>query len=197
MVVPRCRTHCLLPCFRFSQPAGVGLSTIEDPDQSPTDLDDASADFSTVLNVFFHEIFPQFRSNPLYVAGESFGGAYVPSFVADIQKRLFSTRQPNQQALNVTGIILLNALVSNKYASSSHYELFCRPDSSPLRFNETSCTAMAEAIPECERLQDICEVTLDGNICLAAVVFCSDHVYTFFNDEVEAHRRSPYDCRTI
>jgi carboxypeptidase C (cathepsin A) len=183
-------------CVRFSQPAGVGLSTIEDPEQSPTNLDDASADFSAVLDVLFHDIFPQFRSNPLHVAGESFGGAYVPAFVADIQKCLFAKRRSNQRALNVSGIILLNALVSNKYASSSHYELFCREDSSPLRLNATSCAAMAEAIPECERLQEVCEVTLNSNICLAALMFCTDRIYSFFNEEVETHRRSPYDCRT-
>lgn len=175
----------------LSQPAGVGLSTVANPETLPKDLAEASADFIALLDTIFGNIFPQFASNPIVIAGESFGGAYAPRYAFDIAQR--SKAQRRKSTLHISGLILLNAVVSSTYIASGHYNMFCQDGGSPLRFNDTSCAAMAAAIPECERLQVICEITRDGHACMAAAEYCQSTVYTYFGEEVEAHRHSPYD----
>lgn len=175
----------------LSQPAGVGLSTVADPETIPKDLAEASGDFIALLDTIFGDIFPQFASNPIVIAGESFGGAYAPRYAYDIAQR--STAQRRKSTLQISGLILLNAIVSGTYITSGHYNMFCQDGGSPLRFNDTSCAAMAAAIPECERLQVICDITRDGHACMAAEEYCQSTVYTYFSEEVEAHRHSPYD----
>jgi len=58
-------------------PAGVGYSIAG----TPADLqqnDDQSAKDNYAAMLTFFEKFPQFKSNELYIAGESYAGIYVP-----------------------------------------------------------------------------------------------------------------------
>jgi len=50
-------------------------------------MEDAVNDMNAFLYTFFADRFPHFSTNPLHVAGESFGGHWVPSFVSHISKR--------------------------------------------------------------------------------------------------------------
>ncbi|RDW77509.1 hypothetical protein BP6252_05562 [Coleophoma cylindrospora] len=178
----------------LDQPAGVGLSTVTDLSFSPTTLEAASADFAKFLSVFFEQIFPQYANNPLYISGESFGGKYVPKFVSDI-KHNQAVNALGALAINLRGIILVDAVVSSKYITTGQYDMFCGEDNGILHFNESSCKAMAAAIPHCEHLHSICELTYDAQSCASAEEYCSAQVGIYFYEEVQAHRRSPYDLR--
>lgn len=65
----------------IEQPAGVGYSYYADPDEAKapsnfTDLNAAQDNLQAVLG--WYEKFPEFKTNDLYISGESYAGVYVP-----------------------------------------------------------------------------------------------------------------------
>ena len=66
----------------IEQPAGVGYSYFANPDDigfNFTDHNAAKDNLHAVLG--WYEKFPEFKTNDLYVSGESYGGIYVPYLV--------------------------------------------------------------------------------------------------------------------
>ncbi|KAF3023099.1 hypothetical protein E8E14_013407 [Neopestalotiopsis sp. 37M] len=149
-----------------------------------------------MLQIWYGDIFPQFGKVPLYLAGESFGGRYVPRYASDIVRQKQTRLAGALQSVELGGVILVNALVDSNPLSVGHYDLFCT-DQPPnvVRFNETTCRAMGAAVPECERLASICQRTLDAQVCLTAQNFCMENLEVYFQAQVAAHRLSPYDLR--
>ena len=79
------------------------------------------------------------------------------------------------------GIILANAAVDKHWLSIGHYELFCTGNYQRiLRFNESVCEAMSAALPECERLTNACEATLDPHVCEATTIYCMENLDIYF-----------------
>jgi cathepsin A (carboxypeptidase C) len=180
--------------IEYSQPVGVGLSLLKNGSNYPTNLEESSPDLIQMLQIWYGDIFPQFGKVPLYLAGESFGGRYVPRYAADIVRQKQTRSAGALQSVELGGVILVNALVDSNPLSVGHYDLFCT-DQPPnvVRFNETTCRAMGAAVPECERLASICQRTLDAQVCLTAQNFCMENLEVYFQAEVAAHRLSPYD----
>lgn len=164
----------------------------------PDSIEEASEDFTATLDVLYGEIFPQYASNPLFIAGESIGGKYVPAYAADlVRQQAKGTISTAVSKINVSGIILVDALVDSTWLSLGHYDLFCT-DNPPntLRFNETVCEQMASVIPECKRQARMCDHTLDPEDCMNAMEFCLENLEQYFQEEVAAHRHSPYDSKS-
>ncbi|WAR12226.1 PPGB-like protein [Mya arenaria] len=61
-------------------PAGVGYSYSEDKNYTTSD-DEVASDNYLALKSFFVK-FPEYKSNPFYITGESYGGIYVPTLSA-------------------------------------------------------------------------------------------------------------------
>ncbi|KAH6991343.1 Alpha/Beta hydrolase protein [Ilyonectria sp. MPI-CAGE-AT-0026] len=180
----------------IDQPAGVGFSTVSDNTSYPYNLESSAPDFLALLETFYSDIFPQYAINSLYIAGESFGGQFAPHYAATILRKQKENAAGALQSVKLGGIMLVNALVDSTWMSLGHYDLFCT-DTPPnlVRFNETTCRAMAGAVPECQRQGSLCTNTRDPHICESAVEFCMENLDTYFYEEVAAHRRSPYDLR--
>ncbi|KAF5944139.1 hypothetical protein HYC85_018216, partial [Camellia sinensis] len=69
----------------LDSPAGVGFSYSENMTfYSTGDLQTASETNIFLLKWF--NLFPEFLSNPFYIAGESYGGIYVPTLASEIVK---------------------------------------------------------------------------------------------------------------
>ncbi|PKK52363.1 hypothetical protein CI102_6816 [Trichoderma harzianum] len=159
----------------------------------PVTLAEASDDFAAFLTRFVKQ-FPQYFQHGFYIAGESFGGRYVPRFTADLVRRQLAGA-PVAFPVQVRGIVLANALVDGTYSPLGHYELFCTdsPTADLLRFNATACDAIAAAMPEAERLQRVCQATYDASLCQAAIEFGQRNLYKYFQAQVDALKHSPYD----
>lgn len=158
-------------------------------------MEDAASDMNAFLRIFFTEMFPQFSTNPLHIAGESFGGHWVPSFVSHIGKRQ-QLGVPATFNGTIESVILLDAVVF--YMTSgpgATYDHFCSPESI-VKLNQTACCAMGETAPKCDYLSRQCVDTYDVDICKSAFEFCSNVHARWYND-YGPNLPDPYDDRYV
>ncbi|KAF7556193.1 hypothetical protein G7Z17_g1662 [Cylindrodendrum hubeiense] len=171
----------------IDQPIGAGFSETTDPSLWAANLVEAGIDFDKFLDTFLDDLFPTLRDRPIHIAGESFGGKYVPVYTSMTRHK-------------VDSVILVNALVNMPQTVLGLYDHFCVPfptaneEASPRRFNASSCTLMAEGYSQCDKFSRICDSTYDSDICFTAFEKCMP-LYELFFVEVAPGGRHPYDDR--
>ena len=77
--------------FYLESPVGVGFSysSAEDTTQDYNCTDDtAASDAATAVDLFFQR-FPELKSHPFYITGESYGGVYVPTLAGKLQVQAY------------------------------------------------------------------------------------------------------------
>ncbi|KAK8055719.1 hypothetical protein PG993_000946 [Apiospora rasikravindrae] len=185
----------------IDQPAGVGFFSMNGGTEGgPDNLAEASEDFDRFLSIFFTDVFPQYSHLPFHLAGESFGGVYVPFFVKHIAQRQHPG-VPGVFQTPIASIVLVNAVVgmtSSSYVSV--YDHMCKFDGHgrnklKLGFNATTCRAVEEAVPRCAALGRQCVATYNLDVCRAADAFCDEHIGRHL--DVRVGGRVPYDDRVI
>ena len=92
----------------LESPAGVGFSSFADPADATVGDARTAADARLFL-LGFQQKFPQFASSPLYVAGESYGGHYVPTLAKAILDGNVGLAQGAPGYINLEGIMVGNA----------------------------------------------------------------------------------------
>ena len=92
-------------------PAGVGFSYAANSDVKADDDTTANQNLRALRS--FLAKFPQFKANPLYLTGESYGGVYLPTLAVLVDK---------EQDLNLKGVAIGNGyLDANKITESLVY----------------------------------------------------------------------------
>ena len=177
----------------LDQPAGTGFSSKSSKvPYTQTDLEGA-VDFQTFLNVFFSKIFPDFGHLPIHMAGESYGGHYVPVYTDYIiASKLRSTESAFQG--NISSIILVNGYVDPTAYNIGEYELLCKGET-PL-FNSTTCGEISKALPECVKQNQRCLDSYATNVCISADNFCKTNIAKYYIAEQDAGRKSPYNSKS-
>ncbi|KAI8622997.1 alpha/beta-hydrolase [Xylariaceae sp. FL1651] len=177
----------------LDQPAGAGLSTAAG-DSAPITLAEGTVDFATFLAEFVAK-FPQYFRHGFYVAGESFGGRYVPRYVSDIVLRQLEGER-DALPVQIDGVVLVDAYIDGITHSIGQYEMFCTDEYQDLlRFNDTVCNSMAVAIPRAEYLLRVCQDTLDSQDCIIAQQYVEANIEIYLRAEIAAGKFSPYDLR--
>lgn len=182
----------------LDQPAGTGFSTAAG-DSAPTTLAEATVDFGVFVDAFAAR-FPEYFSHGFYVAGESFAGRYAPRYVADIitRQRQQEQREEGVIPVKIDGLILADPFVDGVSHMLGHHALFCTDGYQDLvRFNETTCAAMAAAIPAAERLLAVCQETYEPEDCGAATAYAAENIERYFRDEEAKGKYSPYDRKRV
>lgn len=165
----------------------------------PANLQEAAVDLEKFLSTFFTDIFPQYAQLPLHIAGESFGGIYIPTYVEHFIKRQ-KMKARGALSSDITSIILVDAVIDQVASGTiGQYDHFCNPATKDGiktgGLNHTACRAMEEAIPECNRLNKMCLDTYDPNICQYSNDWCAENLGIWINSDVENGKRNPYDDR--
>lgn len=95
----------------LDSPAGVGLSYSEDTADYVTGDSKTALDTHIFLLKWFEQ-YQDFLSNPLYIAGESYAGVYVPTLSYEVMKGLDAGVKPT---LNFKGYIVGNGVTDDVF----------------------------------------------------------------------------------
>ena len=91
----------------IEQPAGVGFSKYSDPHFNWND--DLTAENLLAGVKDFLNTFPEIKSNPFYVSGESYAGVYIPYFAT------YALEDTASDRINLQGILVGNGLADLRY----------------------------------------------------------------------------------
>ncbi|TXG55704.1 hypothetical protein EZV62_020960 [Acer yangbiense] len=92
-------------------PAGVGLSYSKNLTDYITGDTKTALDSHTFLLKWF-ELYPEFLSNPFFIAGESYAGVYVPTLAYEVVKGIDVGMKP---ILNLKGYLVGNGVTDNVF----------------------------------------------------------------------------------
>ncbi|KAL6967923.1 Serine carboxypeptidase-like 20 [Sarracenia purpurea var. burkii] len=95
----------------LDSPAGVGFSySANESDYITGDLKTASDSHTFLLKWF--DLYPEFLSNPFFIAGESYAGVYVPTLASEVVKGIEASIKP---ILNFKGYMVGNGVTDNEF----------------------------------------------------------------------------------
>ncbi|GJN11873.1 hypothetical protein PR202_ga30107 [Eleusine coracana subsp. coracana] len=99
----------------LDSPAGVGMSYfLIKSDYKTGDLKTAADAHKFLLKWF--ELYPEFRSNPFYISGESYAGIYIPTIADEVVKGIEKGMEPR---INFKGYLIGNAATDVNYDYNS------------------------------------------------------------------------------
>ncbi|KAJ4259554.1 hypothetical protein NW762_007483 [Fusarium torreyae] len=153
--------------------------------------------------------YPELADRDFYIAGESYGGSWVPALAATIlrsqgssHKDLQVQRESEQiiagpveslsgkPQINLKGVMIGNGLVRRSIQNIGFFETVCSgPDS---LFNSSQCQEWAPRAMWCETHLSVCETEgMNSAVCKDAEAKCSAIGNVVVNDL----HRNPYDFR--
>lgn len=146
----------------LDQPVNVGFSYTEGKQVLTTP--DAAVDVYAFLQLFMKS-FPDWSHQEFNIAGESYGGHYIPNFASYIHERKVKVEAGDEaltvQAkethlpINLKSILIGNGLTEPFTQFASVPEYACAPSEHAF-LDESSCTSMRTKVPTCQRLQSYC-----------------------------------------
>lgn len=127
------------------------------------------------LRTLWYKAFPDSKSLPFSIAGESYGGHYIPIFAEHINEMNKISTLDLQIPLE--SVLIGNGIFSDAKQGSSSYDISCTNVTGigPL-LNETVCSRMSEAVGRCEYLLSACHAYPDPLICEASAEYCGEEL---------------------
>ncbi|KAI0784828.1 serine carboxypeptidase [Abortiporus biennis] len=184
--------------FFIDQPIGVGFSYAEYGEYVST-TEEAAKDISSFIAIFF-EHFTKFKGRAFHMAGESYGGRYIPAFAAAVYDQNVHLKQAGMTPINLTSIMIGNGCSDDYTMTPTYYQMQCEPISVPPILDIATCVQMkrmfmlSSQLPRCEkRLQESCIDTFDTIDCDAAMNFCNSAVL----DPFWSSGYNPYDISKL
>jgi carboxypeptidase C (cathepsin A) len=174
--------------FFIDQPIGVGFS-YADHGESVGNSIDAAQDVAAFVAIFF-ENFNQFKGRAFHMAGESYGGRYIPLFASAVYDQNAKLEAAGLTPINLKSAIIGNGMTDPFKMFLSYYDFACTPASVDPVVDIAACVAMKATVKRCEKwMKESCEDQYDYINCGAAVSFCSSQ-YTI---PFRATGRNVYD----
>lgn len=145
----------------LDQPVNVGYSYTEGSQVLNTP--DAAVDVYAFLQLFLKS-FPEYSKQDFNIAGESYGGHYIPNFASYIHQQKTKVEQGDKdltifakeehQPINLKSLLIGNGLTDPYLQFASVPEYAC--DSKHAFLDDASCTSMKNKVPTCQRLESYC-----------------------------------------
>lgn len=164
--------------FFLDQPVGVGFSYAEFGETIET-TEEAAKNVYAFISIFF-DTFKQFSGRPFHLAGESYGGRYLPVFASEIYDRNQLASSQGGQTINLQSVLIGNGITDISTLYSGRYEVECGRASfdKPIQ-TISNCVHMKTALPRCEKMMQVdCINSFDEINCRGAVNFCDDQLST-------------------
>ncbi|KAJ7435486.1 Alpha/Beta hydrolase protein [Mycena galericulata] len=157
--------------FFIDQPIGVGFSYAEYGETVST-TEEAAKDIAAFVAIFFAH-FSKFRGRGFHMAGESYGGRYVPVFAAAVYDQNPLLVKAGIEPINLTSIIIGNGMTDIQTMLPAWYEMQCSAASvAPVQDIQT-CLHMKARLARCSKwFKESCQDQFDLINCEAARAFC-------------------------
>ncbi|KAI0354049.1 serine carboxypeptidase [Trametes cingulata] len=176
--------------FFVDQPVGVGFSYADYGESVGTTFE-AADDIAAFMAIFF-EHFTKFQGRALHLAGESYGGRYIPVFAARIYDKNAQLVEAGITPINLTSIMIGNGCTDFSTMFTSYYDAQCADPTFPPVQGISDCVRMKQLVPRCEqRFRDSCVDKVDSIDCAAAAEFCSTAMSELFRDLNHYDRARP------
>ncbi|KAF7330037.1 Carboxypeptidase [Mycena kentingensis (nom. inval.)] len=174
--------------FFVDQPIGVGFS-YADYGETVSTTEEGAKDIAAFMFVFF-EHFSKFKGRALHMAGESYGGRYVPVFAAEVYDQNAKLVAAGYEPINLKSVMIGNGITDFYHQMSSVFDMQCTNASIEPTSSIEDCVAIKRMIPRCQkRLKESCMDTFDAVDCGEAANFCS----TYLRGPYRKSQRNPYD----
>ncbi|KAJ7590812.1 Alpha/Beta hydrolase protein [Mycena floridula] len=164
------------PQVHFS--VGVGFSYADFGETVET-TEAAAKNVHAFITIFF-QVFKQFSGRPLHLAGESYGGRYLPVFASEIYDQNQIDIKADRTPLNLQSVLIGNGITDISTLYEGRYAVECGTASLPVPFQSIgTCVRMKTALPRCQKaMAKGCVDTFDMINCRAAVSFCDAELST-------------------
>jgi cathepsin A (carboxypeptidase C) len=158
----------------LEEPLGVSFS-FGNHGQTTSTTEEAAVDVQAFISIFF-ETFKSYRGREFYLAGESYGGRYLPVFASAVVDGNPILKSKGLTPINLKGVLIGNGITDAYAAQEAYYSYQCLPlpglPHTPLQ-PIAKCVQMRKALPYCqEMLQKECIGRFDKTACGAAFAFC-------------------------
>jgi cathepsin A (carboxypeptidase C) len=164
----------------LDQPVNVGFSYSSG---SVGTTNAAAKDIYALMTLFFHQ-FPEYAKQGFHLAGESYGGHYVPVFASEI----LSHKDRN---INLKSILIGNGCTETYSQFESYRPMACGEGGYPAVVSESDCQSMENALPRCEQLTKSCVESGSAWTCLPATIYCNNALMGPY----QRTGQNPYDVR--
>ncbi|KAK7690229.1 hypothetical protein QCA50_006882 [Cerrena zonata] len=174
--------------FFVDQPIGVGFS-YADYGETVSTTEEAAKDVAVFVAMFF-EHFNKFKGNAFHMAGESYGGRYIPVFASEVYDQNAVLIQNGLTPINLTSVMIGNGCTDDGTMYSAYYEMQCSPASVHPINTIANCVDMRRKVPRCEKMfKESCRDSTDSIACNIALSFCNDAIFNPFMET----GYNPYD----
>ncbi|KAF4584581.1 hypothetical protein EYR40_004579 [Pleurotus pulmonarius] len=174
--------------FFIDQPIGVGFS-YADYGETVSTTEEAAKDIAAFVAIFF-ENFTKFKGRGFHMAGESYGGRYLPVFAAAVYDQNAKLLKQGLTPINLTSVMIGNGFTDAFSMTTSYVDFQCSHASVAPINDISSCVAMKRMVPRCTKwFQSACIDHFDAIDCNAATVLCTTAIETPFF----ASGKNPYD----
>ncbi|KAH9915468.1 serine carboxypeptidase [Epithele typhae] len=144
----------------FEQPVGVGFSYADTGDVVGSTMD-AGDDIVAFLGIFFQH-FIKFRGRPVHMAGESYGGKYIPVFASKIYDQNTKLVEAGLTPVNLTSVVIANGCTNVEHWTTSTYDVLCQDPDFPQLASIEACVRLKQMVQRCKKsYQKSCVDTLD------------------------------------
>ncbi|KAL5498606.1 hypothetical protein ACEPAH_1960 [Sanghuangporus vaninii] len=180
----------------LDQPVNVGYSYSDDG-SSVNNSPAAGEDVLAFLQLFLTR-FPKYADAPFHIAGESYGGTYVPNFANIIYKHNkaleFSGKQDNVIKINLASVMIGNGM-TNRYIQDASIPTYACEGPFPLYDDPEGpeCTSLKRKVSTCQRMTDACLRFNSRFTCVPATLYCSVAFYS----PIQQSGKNPYDMGWI
>lgn len=159
----------------LDQPTNVGFSYGDGVSNTVA----AGKDVYALLNLFFSQ-YNQYADNDFHIAGESYGGHYVPQFALEIHQHntgksqafIADASENAVKKINLKTILIGNGLTDPLNQYDGYAEMACNSDYDPV-LTDAQCDEMRAAMPRCKSLIESCYSSDSVFSCVPASIYCN------------------------